>query len=146
MNRPPSKLESPTTYGPGEAQTEIQNRWATDKLISIHDIRDLFALGRTAAYELTHRPGFPEPIKLSPRCYRWWANEVTAFAASMRRAVQHRSESALPTGLQVNRRSPRACRRCASPEERVLLAPGKECNSDARQQPPWQRRRKRPQA
>ena len=85
MNRPPSTLKSLTTYGPGEAQTQIQNRWATDKLISIHDIRELFAIGRTAAYELTHRPGFPEPIKLSPRCYRWWANEVTAFAASMRR-------------------------------------------------------------
>ena len=85
MNRPPSKLESPTTYGPGKAQTEIQNRWATDKLISIREIRELFAIGRTAAYELTHRPGFPEPIKLSPRCYRWWANEVTAFATSMRR-------------------------------------------------------------
>jgi predicted DNA-binding transcriptional regulator AlpA len=85
MNRPPPKLESPATYGPGEAQTEIQNRWATDKLISIHDIRELFAIGRTAAYELTHRPGFPEPIKLSPRCYRWWANEVTAFAATIRR-------------------------------------------------------------
>ena|SRR5579859_7698417 len=85
MNRPPSRLESPTTYGPGEAQTEIQNRWAADKLISIHEIRELFAVGRTAAYELTHRAGFPRPIKLSPRCYRWWANEVTAFAASMRR-------------------------------------------------------------
>ncbi len=85
MNRPPSELESPTTYGPGEVQTEIQNRWVTDKLISIRDIRELFGLGRTAAYELTHRPGFPEPIKLSPRCYRWWVNEVTAFAASTRR-------------------------------------------------------------
>ncbi|MGH3190128.1 MAG: helix-turn-helix transcriptional regulator [Streptosporangiaceae bacterium] len=85
MNRPRSKLESPTPYGPGEAQTEIQNRWATDKLISVREIRELFAIGRTAAYELTHRPGFPEPIKLSPRCYRWWASEVTAFAASVRR-------------------------------------------------------------
>src|ERR1700693_571896 len=57
----------------------------TDKLISIWDIRKLFELGRTAAYELTHRPGFPEPVVISPRCYRWWASEVTAFAASIRR-------------------------------------------------------------
>ena len=99
MNRPPSKLESPTTYGHGEAQTEIQNRWATDKLISIRDIRELFALGRTVAYEMTHRPGFPEPIKLSPRCYRWWANEVTAFAASMRR------DSATPKRISNAHRS-----------------------------------------
>lgn len=56
----------------------------TDKLISIWDIRKLFELGRTAAYELTHRPGFPEPVVISPRCYRWWASEVTAFAASIR--------------------------------------------------------------
>jgi predicted DNA-binding transcriptional regulator AlpA len=99
MNRPLSTLESPTTYGPGGAQTEIQNRWATDKLISIHDIREIFAIGRTAAYELTHRPGFPEPIKLSSRCYRWWANEVTAFAATMRR------DSATPKRISNARRS-----------------------------------------
>ena len=99
MNRPRSKLEPPTTYGHGEAQTEIQNRWATDKLISIRDIRELFAIGRTAAYDLTHRPGFPEPIRLSPRCYRWWANEVTAFAVSMRR------DSATPKRISNAHRS-----------------------------------------
>ena len=60
---------------------------------------ELFAIGRTAAYELTHRPGFPEPIKLSPRCYRWWANEVTAFAATMRR------DSATPKQISNAHRS-----------------------------------------
>ena len=99
MNRPPSKLESPATYGHGEAQADIQNHWATDKLISIRDIRELFAIGRTAAYELTHRSEFPEPIKLSPRCYRWWANEVTAFAASMRQ------DSATPKPISNAHRS-----------------------------------------
>ena len=76
MSRPP--------HGPDEAQTEVQTRWASDTLISIRDIRQLFGLGRTAAYELTHRPGFPEPVKLSPRCYRWWASEVLAFTADVR--------------------------------------------------------------
>jgi predicted DNA-binding transcriptional regulator AlpA len=71
-------------HGPGEAQTKVQTHWATDTLISIHDIRELFGLGRTAAYELTHRSGFPEPIKLSPRCYRWSAGEVIAFIADVR--------------------------------------------------------------
>ena len=62
-----------------------QARWASDELISIADIRKRFKLGRTAAYELTHRPGFPDPVSISPRCYRWWASEVDAFAASLRR-------------------------------------------------------------
>jgi predicted DNA-binding transcriptional regulator AlpA len=60
-------------------------RWVNDKLISITDIRTLFKLGRTAAYELTHRPGFPDPVPISPRCYRWWASEVDAFAVALRR-------------------------------------------------------------
>jgi predicted DNA-binding transcriptional regulator AlpA len=63
----------------------VQASWPTDKLLSIRDIRELFGLGRTAAYELTYRPLFPVPVVISPRCYRWWASEVTAFAASLRR-------------------------------------------------------------
>jgi predicted DNA-binding transcriptional regulator AlpA len=54
-----------------------------DRLINISDIRALFKLGRTAAYELTHRPEFPTPVQLSPRCLRWWASEVAAYAASL---------------------------------------------------------------
>jgi predicted DNA-binding transcriptional regulator AlpA len=78
MNRPQdlASLRSETASPP---------RWASDRLISIADIRRLFGLGRTAAYELTHRPGFPDPVPISPRCYRWWANEVDAFAAALRR-------------------------------------------------------------
>ena len=68
-----------------ETGADWQARWANDALISIADIRKRFKLGRTAAYELTHRPGFPDPVPISPRCYRWWASEVDAFAASLRR-------------------------------------------------------------
>jgi predicted DNA-binding transcriptional regulator AlpA len=57
-------------------------------LISIREIRALFGLGRTAAYELTHRADFPAPVRISPRCYRWWAAEVTAFTADLRRQAQ----------------------------------------------------------
>ncbi len=60
-------------------------RWVHDSLIGIGEIRRIFRLGRTAAYELTHRPGFPDPVPISPRCYRWWASEVAAFAATLRR-------------------------------------------------------------
>jgi hypothetical protein len=33
----------------------------------------------------THRPDFPAPVPVSPRCYRWWASEVEAFADGLRR-------------------------------------------------------------
>lgn len=59
-------------------------RWADDSLIDIADIRRIFKLGRTAAYELTRRPDFPAPVPISSRCYRWWASEVAAFAATLR--------------------------------------------------------------
>ena len=77
MSSPPDPAISP----PGIAG---QNRWTTDRLISIGDIRDLFKLGRTAAYELTHRPEFPAPVPVSSRCYRWWASEVDAYTAALR--------------------------------------------------------------
>jgi predicted DNA-binding transcriptional regulator AlpA len=75
-------------------------RWASDRLISIQDIREIFRLGRTAAYELTHRLGFPGPVLVSPRCYRWWASEVNAFAASLRR---ERTEAARSGSRRVAR-------------------------------------------
>ena len=77
MSRPPDPVIPPPPTGG-------QTRWTTDRLISIGDIRNLFKLGRTAAYELTHRPEFPEPVPVSSRCYRWWASEVDAYAATLR--------------------------------------------------------------
>jgi predicted DNA-binding transcriptional regulator AlpA len=87
MSRPPDPA-IPT------AQTAGQTRWTTDRLISIGDIRDLFKLGRTAAYELTHRPEFPEPVPISSRCYRWWASEVDAYAAALRLKRSQQSAAA----------------------------------------------------
>jgi len=78
MNRPEDLANS------GLA-TAAPTRSASDYLISIADIRRLFKLGRTAAYELTHRPGFPGHVEISPHCYRWWASEVCEFAATLRR-------------------------------------------------------------
>ena len=54
-----------------EPEAVPQGRPGADRLISIGDIRVLFKLGRTAAYELTHRPGFPDPVQVSRRCLRW---------------------------------------------------------------------------
>ena len=81
----PDPSRSPATSITSEPERMAHAGWTDDRLISIQEIRTLFGLGRTAGYELTHRHGFPEPVVISPRCYRWWASEVTAFAASMRR-------------------------------------------------------------
>lgn len=54
------------------------------KLITIAEIRAKFRLGRTAAYELVRRPGFPPRIVVSPRCHRWLESEVDAFVAALR--------------------------------------------------------------
>jgi predicted DNA-binding transcriptional regulator AlpA len=67
-------------------------RSSDDTLIAIAEIRAIFKLGRTAAYELTHRPDFPAVVRVSPRCYRWWASEVETFAEGLRsRPAEHRS-------------------------------------------------------
>jgi predicted DNA-binding transcriptional regulator AlpA len=73
----------PASSGPRSAAEPP--RWIHDSLIGIAEIRTIFHLGRTAAYELTHRPGFPDPVPISPRCYRWWASEVAAFTAALHR-------------------------------------------------------------
>jgi hypothetical protein len=58
-------------------------------LISIGDIRALFKLGRTAAYELARRPDFPVPVQVSRRCLRWrgrslWSRPVAQEWAEQR--------------------------------------------------------------
>jgi predicted DNA-binding transcriptional regulator AlpA len=74
---PDPAIAGPATAGPA--------RWTSDTLIHIGDIGKLVKLGRTAAYELTHRPDFPEPVPISSCCYRWWASEVDASADNLRR-------------------------------------------------------------
>jgi predicted DNA-binding transcriptional regulator AlpA len=71
-----------------------------DMLIDIVEVRRIFHIGRTAAYELTHRRGFPAPVLISPRCYRWWASEVAAFAASLPRDPARAAKKA-PASHQV---------------------------------------------
>lgn len=85
---------------------------SADRLLCIGDIRAFFKLGRTAAYELTHRPDFPAPVIVSTRCYRWWASEVTAFATSMRRqnARPRRHGNASHARRQATLSNGQACR------------------------------------
>jgi len=84
--------EASSAYDPEAVR---QGRPGADRLISIGDIRALFKLGRTAAYELTHRPGFPAPVHVSRRCLRWWASEVDAYANALQReGAQRRTRRA----------------------------------------------------
>ena len=76
------------SLGPVEPEPAATTLLQAGTLISIREIRALFGLGRTAAYELTHRPGFPAPVRISPRCYRWWAADVAAFTADLRRQAR----------------------------------------------------------
>jgi hypothetical protein len=90
-------------------ETTPPTRSSSDYLISIADIRRLFKLGRTAAYELTHRPGFPGHVEISPHCYRWWASEVYEFAATLRReraqgSTPRATKSRLPEPMTPPRR------------------------------------------
>jgi len=78
-------VNSPQDPATGKPQDAHSPGLAGDSLISIADVRRIFRLGRTAAYELTRRPGFPDPVQVSAGCYRWWASEVSEFAASLRR-------------------------------------------------------------
>ena len=108
MNHPPDPANpGPATAGP--------IRWTSDTLISIGHIRTLFKLGRTSAYELTHRPDFPEPVPISSRCYRWWASEVDAFADSLRRK---RSEQPLQGGATQRATKPQTLHP-ATPPRRI---------------------------
>ena len=79
------RLPGPEASSDGEPDAIRQERSRSDQLISIGDIRALFKLGRTAAYELTHRSGFPAPVHVSSRCLRWWASEVYAYANTLQR-------------------------------------------------------------
>jgi predicted DNA-binding transcriptional regulator AlpA len=78
-----------------EPEAARRGRPGADRLISIGDIRALFKLGRTAAYELTRRPGFPAPVQVSSRCLRWWASEVDTYAGTLQReGAQRRTRRA----------------------------------------------------
>jgi predicted DNA-binding transcriptional regulator AlpA len=90
--------EGSAACGPEAVQ---RGRPDADRLISIGDIRVLFKLGRTAAYELTHRPGFPAPVRVSSRCLRWWDSEVGAYAGTLQREGAQRRARRVTTRVAV---------------------------------------------
>ena len=95
-------MSRPDDLAASRLEKAAPTRFASDELISIADIRGLFKLGRTAAYELTHRPEFPEPVPVSSRCYRWWASEVDAYAATLRLKRSQQSVGATQRATKPN--------------------------------------------
>ena len=90
----PGSSDDPAIKGPDgsdQPAAPVRDRLPADRLIGIGEIRQLFRLGRTAAYDLTHRPGFPAPVRVSRNAYRWWASEVAAFTVALRTESQNSS-------------------------------------------------------
>jgi predicted DNA-binding transcriptional regulator AlpA len=104
-------VNSPQDPAPDGLQAPHPPEPTNDQLISIADVRRIFGLGRTAAYELTHRPGFPDPVPVSARCYRWWASEVHAFAVALR---SERAQQAARPGRSLGLPDP------ATPPRRII--------------------------
>ena len=103
----PGSSDDPAISGPDgtdQPAAPLRDRPPTDRLIGIGEIRQLFGLGRTAAYDLTHRPGFPAPVPVSRNAYRWWASEVAAFTAALR--TESQSSSGSPRRRAQQRTSP----------------------------------------
>jgi predicted DNA-binding transcriptional regulator AlpA len=99
-----------------------------DRLIGIGEIRALFGLGRTAAYELVRRPAFPAVVPVSPRSHRWWESEVRAFAAAVQAEGRQRVRPARATRrmqgpdtapLRISGEMRYARRRGASPDNQA---------------------------
>ena len=101
QNSPDPAIPGPASAGPA--------RWTSDTPISIGDIRKLFKLGRTTAYELTHRPDFPEPVPISSRCHRLWASEAGAFADKLRRQRPDQSGRSGGTQRATKPQTPHLC-------------------------------------
>ena len=108
--------------------TPTAQRGHDDYLIGIREIRALFDLGRTAAYELVHRPGFPAVIPVSSHSHRWWESEVRAFAKTLQAEVRQpvriaRVAQAMPgpdnAPLRIAGKTRYARRRTTSPDDQA---------------------------
>jgi predicted DNA-binding transcriptional regulator AlpA len=48
-------------------------------LIRVADVCELLGVSRSMVYRLRSRPGFPEPVKLSPQAIRWRIDAIEAW-------------------------------------------------------------------
>lgn len=70
------------------------------RLLTIHDLQELFQCGRTAAYARVHQDDFPAPVALSDSAHRWWESEVLEWLEQhrlLRPARSRRAATPAPT-------------------------------------------------
>ena len=58
-----------------------------DRLLTRHEVEARCRIARTTIYRLMREADFPEPIRLGPRCVRWYESEIEAYLASRPRAT-----------------------------------------------------------
>jgi len=77
-------------------------------LWDIRDLQSQLRIGRTFAWELVRRDGFPAPVAFSPRRLRWEADAVIAYIRVQAEPSWYRArpdaDSAIPGGYRVRQR------------------------------------------
>ena len=63
---------------------------AMPKLLTLHDVKAITALSRSAIYALMAESRFPKPIRIGDRAVRWVEQEVLDFIASRPRGGSDR--------------------------------------------------------
>ena len=63
---------------------------AMPRLLTLHDVKAITALSRSAIYALMAESRFPKPIRIGNRAVRWVEQEVLDFIASRPRGGSDR--------------------------------------------------------
>ncbi len=65
---------------------------AMPRLLTLHDVKAITALSRSAIYALMAESRFPKPIRIGNRAVRWVEQEVLDFIASRPRGGSDRPQ------------------------------------------------------
>jgi prophage regulatory protein len=60
---------------------------STIRLISDKEVKQKTGLGHSARYDRIKQGTFPQPVRISSRCVRWYEHEIDAWIASLPRGV-----------------------------------------------------------
>lgn len=52
-----------------------------EKFLTSREARGLYGVSRATWDRARKRPGFPRPVMLGPRCFRWRESELIGYAA-----------------------------------------------------------------
>jgi prophage regulatory protein len=67
------------------------------RLINITEVQARVGLRSTAIYSAVARGDFPQPVRISARCTRWYADDIDVWIANLPRGVGARPGKQ-PTG------------------------------------------------